>query len=78
MPAELLDAIAELVERRVLERLAAVEAAPEWLSVETAAGYLDVSAERVRKLVARRARSRTTRKGRAVECSSAGGSSTSG
>ena len=52
----MLEAIAELVEARVLERLTdAAPAAPEWLSVESAARYLDISPERVRKLIARRA-----------------------
>lgn len=55
VPPAMLDAIADLVEERVLGRLATAEAAAEWLSIETAARYLDVSPERVRKLVARRA-----------------------
>lgn len=53
LPSSIIDAIAELVEQRLLARMP--EAAPEWLSIETAATYLDVSPERVRKLVARRA-----------------------
>ena len=44
------------VTRRVLAQLeASLPAGPEWLSVESAAEYLDVKPERVRKLVARRA-----------------------
>ncbi|MBA2460729.1 MAG: helix-turn-helix domain-containing protein, partial [Actinobacteria bacterium] len=53
--AAALEAIADVVEARVLERLGDLSAQPEWLSVESAAVYLDVSPERVRKLVARRA-----------------------
>jgi excisionase family DNA binding protein len=47
-----LDALARLVETRVLERLDDRQGWPEWLSVENAAAYLDVSPERVRKLIA--------------------------
>ena len=46
------DAVADIVEQRQLARTP--ETAPEWMSVESAARYLDVSPERVRKLVARR------------------------
>jgi excisionase family DNA binding protein len=56
VPTDALDAIVEIVQARVAERLeASIDSAyPEWLSVESAASYLDVSPERVRKLVARR------------------------
>jgi excisionase family DNA binding protein len=57
VPVELLEAIAALVEERLAERLAAPAASepwPEYMSVDTAGRYLDVSAERIRKLVARR------------------------
>jgi excisionase family DNA binding protein len=50
------DQLAELAQR--VARILAVEAPsgtwPMWMSVETAATYLDVSPERVRKLVTRR------------------------
>lgn len=58
VPPATLEAIAALVEARVLEHLTKLDVAtgiPEWLSVESAARYLDVSPERVRKLIARRA-----------------------
>jgi excisionase family DNA binding protein len=52
--ASFVEAIAE----RVLARLADRDngdAWPEWMSIPTAARYLDVSPERVRKLIARHA-----------------------
>ena len=56
-PPELLDAIAAATTTRVLAELADrhEQAWPEWMSIETAARYLDVPVERIRKLVARRA-----------------------
>jgi excisionase family DNA binding protein len=57
LPAALVDEIVSRVTDRVLEALAEREAGrswPEWMSVETAAAYLDVSPEGLRKLVARR------------------------
>jgi excisionase family DNA binding protein len=52
------DAVAEIVERvaaLVVERMQVESHSwPEWMSVETAARYLDVSPERLRKLQARR------------------------
>ena len=58
LPPELLDGLVEEVTARVLAQLAEREADgdawPEWMSVETAARYLDVSEERVRKLKDRR------------------------
>ena len=56
LPSSALAAIAEMAAELVLERVAPNYSGwPEWLSVETAARYLDCSEERVRKLVARRA-----------------------
>lgn len=54
------DAIEQLVDERVEQQLATTtdghaDMWPEWMSVETAARYLDVSEERVRKLKDRRA-----------------------
>lgn len=57
LPAEVVEAIAERAAEIVLARLGdgrESERWPDWMSVETAARYLDVSPERVRKLVARR------------------------
>jgi len=57
IPDSILDAIAAAVAARALELLGAQleqEAWPEWMSGEKAAKYLDVSAERLRKLQARR------------------------
>src|SRR4051812_16623522 len=56
VPAEVLEAIVAEVTARVVEELRAADdrSWPEWMSVETAARYLDVSPERVRKLQARR------------------------
>jgi excisionase family DNA binding protein len=55
IPAELLERLTAEVEERVLVRLEqAAEPWPGWLSVPTAARYLDVTEERIRKLVARR------------------------
>ena len=55
IPPELVDAIAERAAAIAVERLQLESQAwPEWLSVETAAKYLDVSPERLRKLQARR------------------------
>ena len=57
IPPELLEQVVELVVARVLNEQAGCEggrAWPEWMSVETAAAYLDGSPERLRKLQARR------------------------
>lgn len=57
VPAAVIEQLVELIASRVLAVLGECEDGrrwPEWMSVETAAGYLDVSPERVRKLVARR------------------------
>jgi len=57
LPPELLERLVDAVAARVLDRLA-LQADhvgwPRWMSVLTAARYLDVSEERIRKLVARR------------------------
>jgi excisionase family DNA binding protein len=54
VPEQLVQAIVERVLVVLDEREQARESAwPEWMSVETAAAYLDVSPERVRKLQAR-------------------------
>ena len=58
LPAGLVDALAAAVSERILARLHALPATaepwPEWMAIETAARYLDVSPQRLRKLVARR------------------------
>ena len=57
IPDGILDAIVAAVVARAIELLGAQleqEAWPEWMSVEKAAKYLDVSPERLRKLQARR------------------------
>ena len=46
VPEALIDQVAEVV----LSRMASVQSWPEWMSVETAARYLDVPVERIRKL----------------------------
>jgi excisionase family DNA binding protein len=52
-PEGLVEAIAERAAQIVVERLRAEHQRwPEWMSVESAAMYLDVSPERVRKLQA--------------------------
>jgi excisionase family DNA binding protein len=56
LPPELLDRLVDAVAARVLDRhaLQANHAGwPSWMSVLTAARYLDVSEERIRKLVTR-------------------------
>lgn len=57
-PSEALAALAERAAELALARLAQHEGRcsdwPEWMSVETAARYLDASEERVRKLKDRR------------------------
>jgi excisionase family DNA binding protein len=53
--AELEQLVAELVEAEFARREALrADEWPEWMSVDTAARYLDCSPERVRKLIARR------------------------
>jgi excisionase family DNA binding protein len=57
LPTALLDALAAAVSQRVLASLTGLTAAepwPEWMAIETAARYLDVSPQRLRKLVAQR------------------------
>jgi excisionase family DNA binding protein len=57
LPPEVAEAIAGRAAQLVLERLAERDNGggwPEWMSVETAARYMDVSPERVRKLIAQR------------------------
>jgi excisionase family DNA binding protein len=55
VPTELVEAIASRAAEIVLERLASEQPdGGRWMSVETAAAHLDVSVERVRKLIARR------------------------
>jgi len=53
VPPEMLEAVAERAAEIVLERSPA-SSWPEWMSVDTAARYLDVPVERVRKLKERR------------------------
>jgi excisionase family DNA binding protein len=52
--AALAERAAEIVYERLVEREARGTDWPEWMSVETAARYLDASEERVRKLKDRR------------------------
>jgi excisionase family DNA binding protein len=57
VPAALVEALAAAVSERILARLhttTAAESWPEWMAIETAARYLDVSPQRLRKLVAQR------------------------
>jgi excisionase family DNA binding protein len=57
IPASTFDVLVGAAAARTLEHVEHKlehEAWPEWLSVETAARYLDVSPERLRKLQARR------------------------
>lgn len=57
IPSSTFDAIVAAAAGRALELLGSQldqEAWPEWMSVERAAKYLDVSPERLRKLQARR------------------------
>jgi excisionase family DNA binding protein len=52
---ELVEAIAARAAEIVVERLQVGQQSwPEWMGIETAAQYLDVSPERLRKLQARR------------------------
>jgi excisionase family DNA binding protein len=57
LPPELIEALVDAVTDRVLERLAERETQgkgrQEWLSIASAATHMDVSQERVRKLIAR-------------------------
>lgn len=52
--AELEQLIADRVDAALAEQARSTETWPEWMSVETAARYLDCSPERVRKIAARR------------------------
>jgi excisionase family DNA binding protein len=57
IPDKLVDAIAAAVAEHLLPVLRTAgdgERWPEWMAIETAARYLDVSPQRLRKLVARR------------------------
>jgi excisionase family DNA binding protein len=57
VPTEVLQAVASAAAEQVLAVIAAVPPGdlwPEWMAVETAARYLDISPERLRKLQARR------------------------
>jgi excisionase family DNA binding protein len=56
LPSDGLEAVAKRAAEIVIEQLEthAGDAWPGWMGVETAARYLDVSPERVRKLIARR------------------------
>jgi hypothetical protein len=55
VPEELVEAIAERAAQIVVERLDVdLQAWPEWMGIETASRYLDISPERLRKLQARR------------------------
>jgi len=57
VPDEVIEALAIAVSQRLLPALRAageMERWPEWMAVETAARYLDVSPQRLRKQVAQR------------------------
>ena len=56
VPTELIELVATRAAELVAERLARQDAEPwpEWMSIETAARYLDCTVQRMRKLVARR------------------------
>lgn len=57
IPDELIDAIAAAVAQQLLPVLHSTEDRetwPAWMAIETAAHYLDVSPQRLRKLVAQR------------------------
>jgi excisionase family DNA binding protein len=57
VPAELIDALAVAISERVLAHLhgyASQEPWPEWMAIDTAARYLDVSPQRLRKQIAHR------------------------
>jgi excisionase family DNA binding protein len=56
VPAEAIEVIVEMTVERVRAELGdrGDEAWPEWMSVPTAARYLDISEERLRKLIGRR------------------------
>ncbi len=56
IPDAVVEALAIAVSERLLPALHAAgeERWPEWMAVETAARYLDVSPHRIRKLVSRR------------------------
>jgi len=57
LPHALIEALAAAISEHLLNRLHPVTSAdpwPEWMAIETAARYLDVSPQRLRKLVSRR------------------------
>ena len=57
IPDALIEALATAVSKRLLPTLqtsGGCEPWPEWMAIETAARYLDVSPQRIRKLVANR------------------------
>jgi excisionase family DNA binding protein len=57
IPEEVIEALAVAVSERLLPALRAAsetERWPEWMAIDTAARYLDVSPQRLRKLVAQR------------------------
>jgi len=57
IPDAVVEALAAAVSDRLLSALGAAGAGerwPEWMAIETAARYLDVSPHRLRKLVSRR------------------------
>jgi excisionase family DNA binding protein len=57
IPDTVIEALATAVSERLLPALHAADAAqpwPEWMAIDTAARYLDVSPQRLRKLVSRR------------------------
>ena len=78
LPASVVEAIvAEVVERVRAEFDRSGDTWPEFMSVETASRYLDISAERLRKLQ-RAADSRSTRRRLAAVSCSAGATSIPG
>src|SRR3954462_14838633 len=54
LPDETLEGLVELVVAPVAERIEPQDSWPPWMTIETAARYLDVSVERLRKLKDRR------------------------
>ena len=55
-PPEVVEQLVDVVVERVLDELRERDPGgwPQWMSADTASRYLDVSVERVRKLIARR------------------------
>jgi hypothetical protein len=50
LPAEFLDHVAAQVAAEILDRIELPKQWPEWMNIDTAAAYLDISPERLHKL----------------------------